>query len=62
MAGSLQIIQSNYYLLDTNLRFSAPNDRQAPFVFAQKQRLKSGIVYYLDHPQAGMLIKVHKIS
>jgi len=59
--GTIRLQQSNYYLLDTELLFSPPHSSQA-FVFTQKQRLKAGIVYYLDHPQAGMLIKVHKIS
>ena len=60
--GTLKIQQSNYYLLDTKLLFSAPNSTQTAFIFSQKQRLKPGIVYYLDHPQAGMLIKVHQIT
>ncbi len=60
--GTLRIRQSNYYLLDTKLLFSAPHSTQTAFVFAQKHRLKPGVVYYLDHPQAGMLIKVHQIT
>lgn len=60
--GTLRIRRSNYYLLDTELLFSAPNSTQTAFVFSQKQRLKPGVVYYLDHPQAGMLIKVHQIA
>lgn len=60
--GTLRIRRSNYYLLDTELLFSAPNSKQGAFIFAQKQRLKPGVTYYLDHPQAGMLIKIHQIS
>ena len=60
--GTLKIRQSNYYLLDTQLLFSAPNSTQMSFLFSQKQRLKAGVTYYLDHPQAGMLIKVHQIT
>ena len=60
--GTLSIRQSNYYLLDTALLFSAPNSTQTSFIFSQKQRLKPGVVYYLDHPQAGMLIKIHQIT
>lgn len=60
--GTLRIRQSNYYLLDTELLFSAPNSKQAAFIFSQKQRLKPGVVYYLDHPHAGMLIKIHQIT
>jgi hypothetical protein len=59
--GMLRVRQSNYYLLDTTLRFSNVDHRAASFVFAQKQRLKPGVTYYLDHPQAGMLIKVHRV-
>ncbi len=60
--GTLRIRRSNYYLLDTELLFSAPNSTQTAFIFSQKKRLKPGVVYYLDHPQAGMLIKVHQIA
>lgn len=63
--GTLRIRRSNYYLLDTELLFSAPGvekNSQTAFLFSQKQRLKPGTVYYLDHPQAGMLIKVHQIT
>ena len=60
--GTLLIKQSNYYLLDSELLFSAPNSPQTAFIFSKKQRLKPGVVYYLDHPQAGMLIKVHQIT
>ena len=60
--GTLKIKQSNYYLLDTELLFSAPNSKQRAFIFAQKQRLKPGVVYYLDHPHAGMLIKIHQVA
>jgi hypothetical protein len=60
--GTLRVRRSNYYLLDTELKFIAPNNPRFGFIFAQKQRLKPGVVYYLDHPQAGMLIKVHQIG
>lgn len=60
--GTLLIKQSNYYSLDTTLLFSAPDSKQTAFLFSQKQRLKPEVIYYLDHPQAGMLIKVHQIT
>lgn len=60
--GTLRIRQSNYYLLDTDLLFSAPGNGQTAFLFSQKQRLKPGTVYYLDHPQAGMLIKIQHVA
>lgn len=60
--GTLRVRQSNYYLLDTDLFFSTPQSTQTAFIFSQKQRLKPGAIYYLDHPQAGMLVKIHKIA
>lgn len=60
--GTLRIRRSNYYLLDTELLFSTHGNEQTAFLFSQKQRLKPGTVYYLDHAQAGMLIKVHQVT
>lgn len=60
--GTLSLQRSNYYLLETNLLFSAPDSEQVPFIFTQKQRMKPGVIYYLDHPHAGMLIKVHQLT
>ena len=57
--GTLQVRQSNYYLLDTELLFTPPGDHQPGFLVTQHQRLKPNTVYYLDHPKAGLLIKVH---
>ena len=62
LEGTVRVLRSNYYLLDTELLFSSVDDSKTPFVFAQKQRLKGGDIYYFDHPQAGMLIKVHQLS
>ncbi|KTD26125.1 Protein of uncharacterised function (DUF2803) [Legionella lansingensis] len=59
--GTIRVRRSNYYLLDTHLLFSTVYG-QGSFVFAQKQRLKGGDTYYLDHPQAGILIKVHQVG
>ena len=58
--GNIRVRQSNYYLLDSKLSFSTRG--QAPFIITQKQRLKPGKTYYLDHPKAGMLIKVHRLN
>ena len=62
IGGTLRVRQSNYYLLDTDLYFTAANNNKIAFLFSQKQRLKPGTIYYLDHPRAGMLIKVHQIT
>lgn len=60
--GTLRIRQNQYYLLDTEFIFKTDDKHQAPFLFSQKQRLKEDVVYYLDHPKAGMLIKIHKVA
>lgn len=59
--GTLGLQRSNYYLLNSELLVSAPGS-QSPFVLSHRQRLKGGDIYYFDHPQAGMLIKVHQLS
>ncbi|MBA2711768.1 MAG: hypothetical protein H0U57_14410 [Tatlockia sp.] len=60
--GNLRIQRSNYYLLDSELLISAPGNKENPYVLTQRQRLKGGTIYYLDHPQAGMIIKVHQLA
>ena len=60
--GTVRVRQSNYYLLDTALQFKALNSSASAFVLSQKMRLKPGNTYYLDHPQGGMLINVHRVS
>lgn len=59
--GTIRVRQSNYYLLDTALEFKALNRAAPTFVLSQKMRLKPGNTYYLDHPQGGMLINVHRV-
>ncbi|MFI4918507.1 MAG: CsiV family protein [Legionellales bacterium] len=59
--GTVRVQQSNYYLLDATIQCSAPNNPQSSFTVSQKQRLKEAVVYYLDHPQVGMLVKIHKL-
>lgn len=60
--GSMRIRKSNYYLVDAELYFTSPDSSEPSFVFKQMQRLKNNSLYYLDHPVAGMLIKIHKLS
>lgn len=62
MQGTLRVRQSNYYLFDSELQFAPPGESQAAFTVNQKQRLKPNVVYYLDHPQIGMIIKVHALT
>lgn len=61
LEGSLNIQRANYYVLNSELLFTTPDSQQAPFVLRQKLRLKGGDIYYFDHPQAGMLIKIHQL-
>jgi hypothetical protein len=60
--GTLHIQRGHYLFLDTAFLFSTKDMPDHSFVFQQKKRLKSNVVYYFDHPQAGMLIKVHPVS
>jgi hypothetical protein len=60
--GTLKIQRTNYYSLDSELLISAPSATPSPFVLSQSMRLKGGDIYYFDHPQAGMLIKIHQIT
>ncbi len=60
--GNLRIQRSNYYLFDSEILISAPGNKENPYVLTQRQRLKGGSIYYFDHPQAGMIIKVHQLA
>lgn len=62
MQGTMHIQQGSYYLFDAKLQCSAPSNPQGSFMVSQKQRLKDNVVYYLDHPQIGMVVKIHKLS
>lgn len=62
VTGSMSIKQNTYYQLNTEFIFSNPQSHSPPFLFSHNQRLKNNLVYYLDHPQAGMLIKVHQVA
>lgn len=58
--GSVRVERANYYLFAVELLFS-PLTEEAPFTLTQKQRLKEDKLYYLDHPQVGMLVKIHRV-
>ncbi|WP_133129516.1 CsiV family protein [Legionella yabuuchiae] len=60
--GTLRIRHSHYFLVDSELLFSAPHTRSTSFVLSQKHKLQENKVYYLDHPHAGMLLKIHKVA
>lgn len=62
LEGNISIQRQNYYVLNAELLLTNLNTNQNPFVFLQKQRLKGGEIYYFDHPQVGMLIKIHSLG
>ena len=53
--------QGNDYILNTALLFSKEDDPAQGFLWSHKQRLKPDVVYYIDHPQAGILLKIHHV-
>lgn len=60
--GTVRVRQSNYYLFDADLQLSPPNNPESYFSVTQTQRLKGSVVYFLDHPQVGMIVKIHKLT
>lgn len=62
MEGAIKIIQGTYYQIDADLQFSPPGNPKTSFTVTQKQRIKGDTVHYLDHPQIGMIIKIHKLT
>lgn len=62
LQGTVRISQSTYYILNAKLQLSPPSNPQSIVTVSQKQRLKGGVIYYLDHPQVGMLIKIHEVG
>lgn len=60
--GTIHVQQGAYYTLNAQLQCSPPSQPQMAFTVTQKQRLKENTVYYLDHAQIGMLVKIHKMK
>lgn len=60
--GTVRVRQSNYYLFNADLQLSPPDNPESSFILSQTQRLKGSTVYFLDHPQVGMLVKIHKLT
>lgn len=60
MQGTLNIQQNTYYSFAINLQLSPPDMPQESFTVSHKQRLKSNVIYYLDHAQIGMLVTIHQ--
>ena len=57
--GVFKIQKRQYFDLDAQLLFKSPDNQHSSFVLTRHQRLKNNDLYYLDHPQGGMLIKIH---
>ncbi len=62
MQGTVKVIHNTFFDLDSELQLSPPSNPQSSFTVVQKQRLKENVVYYLDHAQLGMLIKIHRVA
>ena len=62
MQGTVCVRQSSYYHFDAHLQLSPPNHPESFFNVTQNQRLKGDEVYFLDHPQIGMLVKIHQLT
>lgn len=57
--GTVKIKQHTYYALETDLILT--NSQLLQFPLQYSKRLKPEVAYYLDHPYAGILIKIHQI-
>lgn len=62
MRGTVRVRQSAYYFFDSDIQLSPPNNPEYSYTISQKQRLKTDTVYYLDNPQLGILVKIHKLT
>jgi len=60
--GNIRVRQIHYYHINTELYFTSPDDVQPSFVFKNKRRIEEDKLYYLDHPQVGLLVKIHKLE
>lgn len=58
--GNLSVQQNQYFSLNSQFDFNLAD--KAQIHMQQNQRLKPDTVYYLDHPQAGMLIRIHPLA
>ncbi|TAL62432.1 MAG: hypothetical protein EPN84_06485 [Legionella sp.] len=62
MQGTVRVRKSTYYLFDGELQLSSPRNPQLSYMIEQNQRLKENVVYYLDNPQLGILLRVHRVA
>jgi hypothetical protein len=60
--GTIQVQRNSYYLFNAQLQGSPPSNPTSSFTVSQKQRLKEGAVYYLDHEYLGMIVKINPVA
>jgi len=60
IVGSLKIRNGNYYYFTSALYLYSSNNT-SPLILQQHTRLKDNQTIYLDHPNVGMLVRIHKI-
>lgn len=60
--GTIQVQQNGYYHFNAELQCSPPSHPEQVFTVSQKQRLNGEEIYYLDHAQIGMIVKIHQIN
>jgi len=57
----MQTYNVSHQQIDADLQCITPANNEFSINVKQKQRIKGNLVNYLDHPQIGILVKVHKI-
>lgn len=62
VSGTLTIGYNSYYRMNGLLSFYAPGAETPSFAWPIKKRLKKSLIYYIDHPQAGLLVDIHPLA
>lgn len=62
MQGTMTITDGVFYSFNSTLQISPPSSPEAFFLVTQNQRLKADTMYYFDHPQIEMLVKIHQVA
>lgn len=58
ITGSLKISGNHFYFLRTELFFFLPGSHEPCIMLNYQQRLLENKIFYIDHPQIGMIIKI----
>lgn len=59
--GTLQVRKGNYYYFNSALYLYSANSA-TPLILKQHVRLKDEQTVYLDNPNVGMLVRIHKVT